>query len=77
MIQDGVNGMLADTQEQWIDKLELLISSPKLRRDIGHHAIETVRAQRSLTGVFQRLEQNLLTLINSPVRKKSSFWSWR
>ena len=35
IIDDGVNGYLADTPEEWLAKLKILIHSPKLRQNIG------------------------------------------
>ncbi len=35
IIEDGVNGFLADKTEEWLQKLSLLIESPDLRRKMG------------------------------------------
>lgn len=35
IITDGVNGFLADTEDEWINKLSLLIENPELRKRIG------------------------------------------
>lgn len=42
IIADGVNGFLADTDQQWIDKLSALIESPELRHELGTKGRETV-----------------------------------
>ena len=65
LIQDEINGMLAGTSEEWVEKLEALIISPRLRREIGKGALETVRAQRALTPVFAQFEAALLELLSS------------
>jgi len=35
IIQDGTNGFLADREEEWIEKLSLLIENPELRHKLG------------------------------------------
>ncbi len=42
IIQDGENGFLASTQEEWIDKLSQLIESPSLREELGKAGRKTV-----------------------------------
>jgi glycosyltransferase involved in cell wall biosynthesis len=42
IIVDGVNGFLADKNEQWIEKISLLIENPELRKQIGNAARQTV-----------------------------------
>ena len=41
-LQDGVNGMLAATKEEWVEKLSRLIEDKELRRRIGEAARRTV-----------------------------------
>ena len=38
IIEDGITGMLAKEPDEWEEKLEKLISSPELRRQIGENA---------------------------------------
>lgn len=42
IIQDGFNGFLADTEDEWVQKLSLLIENPHLRKQLGHNARLTV-----------------------------------
>lgn len=42
IIQDGINGFLASTEDEWVDKLSLLIENPELRRRLGMAGRETV-----------------------------------
>lgn len=42
IITDGVNGFLAKSENEWIDKLSFLIESPDTRRDMGIKARKTV-----------------------------------
>ena len=42
IITDGVNGFIADSKDEWIAKLKLLMHSPDLRRKIGSAGRRTV-----------------------------------
>jgi glycosyltransferase involved in cell wall biosynthesis len=42
IIKDGENGMLANTQGEWINKLSQLIESEELRKNIGKASRQTV-----------------------------------
>jgi glycosyltransferase involved in cell wall biosynthesis len=46
-IQDGVNGFLAETPDEWIDKLGRLATNPELRRTIGLAGRATIEANYS------------------------------
>jgi len=35
IIQDGINGFLASSDEEWVEKLTLLIENPELRQKLG------------------------------------------
>ena len=37
IIQDGFNGFLAKNEEEWVEKLSLLIENPELRRKMGQN----------------------------------------
>ena len=50
IITDGVNGFLAGTNEEWIEKLSLLIENPELRRKIGIAGRKTVEEKYSVKG---------------------------
>ena len=41
IIEDGVNGFLASTEEEWIEKLSLLIESYELRQKVGKAGRDT------------------------------------
>lgn len=47
-IQDNVNGLLANTEEEWIQKLSLLIENPELRQRIGLAGRKTVEERYSV-----------------------------
>ncbi|MFH1005267.1 MAG: glycosyltransferase family 4 protein [Bacteroidota bacterium] len=42
IVQDGVNGFLADSDEEWIEKISMLIESKDLRNKIGKEGRKTV-----------------------------------
>ncbi|MBI3011119.1 MAG: glycosyltransferase family 4 protein [Candidatus Omnitrophica bacterium] len=45
LIQDGVNGYLASTREEWVDKLTRLFEDPQLRLRLGRAGRQTVEAR--------------------------------
>jgi glycosyltransferase involved in cell wall biosynthesis len=48
IIQDGVNGFLAATEDEWCEKLALLVEDPALRQKLGEAGRRTVDAHYSL-----------------------------
>jgi len=55
LIQDGVNGMLANSTSEWVEKLELLITNHALRKRIAAAGLETARRDFSLERSFECL----------------------
>jgi len=47
IIEDGVNGFLAESDSEWINKLQRLLHSPELRREIGMAGRRTVEGRYS------------------------------
>jgi glycosyltransferase involved in cell wall biosynthesis len=47
IIQDGRNGLIAATEDEWIAKLKQLLRSAELRRSLGRAGRATVEAQYS------------------------------
>ena len=47
IIQDGVNGFLANSEEEWIEKLVRLLRDPHLRQDMGMKGRQTVESRFS------------------------------
>jgi glycosyltransferase involved in cell wall biosynthesis len=58
MIEDGVNGVFADTEREWRDAIERL-RDPALRRRLGEAARATVEERYSLRYAAPRLESHL------------------
>ena len=48
IIQAGVNGFLANSGEEWIEKLSLLIENPVLRKKVGLAGRKTVEERYSV-----------------------------
>ncbi len=48
IIQDGQNGFLANNDDEWLDKLTLLIESPALRQQLGQAGRQTVLERYSV-----------------------------
>ncbi len=59
LIQDGVNGMLARTPEEWEKKIEELILNPTLRHQIAQAGLETMRSQFTVARSFAKVRQVL------------------
>jgi len=55
LIKDGINGMLANSTEEWIEKLGQLIHDHVLRQRLAKAGLETVRRDFSLERSFQDL----------------------
>lgn len=55
VIQDGVNGFLADGDSEWLEKLSLLIRDRELRRKIGSAGRRTVEERYSVKVNFPKL----------------------
>ncbi len=64
IINDGVNGYLASTENEWIEKLCLLIESDELRLQIGKAGRKTIEESFSLNAQKKVLIEALNTLIN-------------
>ena len=61
VIEDGVNGYLAGSEEEWVEKLKNLLADKELRTRIGRAGQEHVRDNYSYDAVILRL----MDLINS------------
>jgi glycosyltransferase involved in cell wall biosynthesis len=55
LIQDGVNGFLAGTSEEWVQKLERLITDSNLRRNVARNGLEQARRDFSTEQSFKKL----------------------
>ena len=64
IIQDGVNGFVASTLQEWLEKLSLLINDPELRLRLGVSGQQTVGQRYSLEVHAPRL----LAVLQAAVR---------
>jgi glycosyltransferase involved in cell wall biosynthesis len=55
LIEPGVSGLFASTEEEWIGGLDRLVDSPELRRHMGGEARKTVEASYSLEVIGRQM----------------------
>lgn len=65
IIQDGVNGFLAGSTQEWVDKLARLIEDPELRRTMGIAARRTVEERYSVNAWKDRYLQLFQDLVRT------------
>jgi glycosyltransferase involved in cell wall biosynthesis len=65
IIRDGENGMLASTEDEWIEKLTALLRSPELRQRLGRAGRVTVETQYSPNSQAPRI----FKIIESVIRR--------
>jgi glycosyltransferase involved in cell wall biosynthesis len=64
IIQDGVNGFLASTEDEWIEKLTTLLHSAELRRRLGLAGRLTVEAKYSARSQVPRVLEVFKSVAN-------------
>ncbi len=64
IVQDGENGLLATTTEEWVSKLSMLVEDPALRRRIGCAGRQTVEEKYSLTAHAPRFLETLTRTVD-------------
>lgn len=62
VIEDGVHGFLAETPEEWYEKLEILIKNPDLREKMGKKARQRVIELYSFEANYPKLKEFLLEI---------------
>ena len=68
IIEDGVNGYLANTTQEWVDKISALIEQPNLRIRIGKEGRKTVVKKysvKSMREVYLRHLEKVLSIKSS------------
>jgi glycosyltransferase involved in cell wall biosynthesis len=68
MIDDGVNGFLADSNQQWVEKLTRLIDDPVLRQRMGTKGRQTIQEHYS----GEIWARDVLRIFNSVVENSRS-----
>jgi len=66
LIKEGVNGYLADSEDHWYEKLQLLINNQALRESMGVRGREIVEQQYSLQVSTPKLIEFLTKLYTAP-----------
>jgi glycosyltransferase involved in cell wall biosynthesis len=65
IIEDGVNGFLARSEEEWVEKLIHLIADPDLRRRMGTAGRQTIEERYSLNVNAPRMAAVLRSTLES------------
>jgi glycosyltransferase involved in cell wall biosynthesis len=63
IIRDGVNGLLASTDDEWVEKLSRLLRSPEERARLGRAGRETVEARYSAAVQAPRVYDVLASVV--------------
>jgi glycosyltransferase involved in cell wall biosynthesis len=64
IIQDGQNGLLATNDDEWFEKLSLLIEQPELRQKLGNRGENTIRKAYSCQALASTYVQYFKGLLN-------------
>jgi glycosyltransferase involved in cell wall biosynthesis len=72
IIQDDENGLLAMTEDEWIEKLTRLLHSPSLRERLGKAGRATVEAEYSMAMHAPRVHEILESVLRSARIKEGS-----
>jgi glycosyltransferase involved in cell wall biosynthesis len=71
IIQDSENGFLASSDDEWVQKLSLLIRSPELRRQLGTAGRRTVELKYSTAAQAPRFYDVLESVVRKSVKVES------
>ena len=55
VVKDGVNGFLADSVDEWVEKLDRMLTDKELRAALGRGGQETIRTQESYEAFLPRM----------------------
>jgi glycosyltransferase involved in cell wall biosynthesis len=69
IIEDGVNGFLATTREEWIDKLTRLADDEGLRKRLGEAGRQTIEERYSLNVNAPRMAEALRDALERGTRR--------
>jgi glycosyltransferase involved in cell wall biosynthesis len=67
LIRDGVNGLLAASPSEWLQKLEWLIINERERKDIARRGLDTIRQQFDAPIIFKKLLDTFDAIVESSV----------
>lgn len=63
VIKDNENGLLANTEDEWIDKISLLVTDSSLRKKLGKEGRRTVEDSFSSQVNFPKLKEVIFNLV--------------
>ncbi len=61
LIRDGINGLLASTEDEWVRKVSMLIEDESLRERLGNQARSTVVENYSLSVIAEKFAKIVRT----------------
>ena len=64
VVQHGVTGFLADTEEDWVEYLSLLINDRELRLRMSHEAAKAAKEKYSLESIKQKIIEAFRAAVN-------------
>ena len=71
-IEDGVNGFLAETEDDWYRKLKFLLEHQEKWNEIGKNARRTILERYDIEGQYDFLEKEFKRLVNKKIDMKSA-----
>jgi glycosyltransferase involved in cell wall biosynthesis len=71
IIEDGVNGFLASTEDEWVDKLGRLLADPELRRRFAAAGRRTIEERYSLAVNAPKLAATLRDVVTRAEQRRS------
>lgn len=69
MVQDGVNGFTAASEDEWVEKLTLLLKDCALRERLGRAGQQTVREHYSFDAIVPKIVRAIRSLEEIPAKK--------
>jgi len=72
IIQDGVNGFLASTEQEWVEKVSRLLADAELRRRIGAAGRRTIEEKYSLHTQAPVLAETLRAAARGATQKRKT-----
>jgi len=64
VIDDGYNGFWAETTEEWIEKMDLLLSDLEFRKKMAVEAIKRMEERYSVKAILPKMHKEFQSLIN-------------
>jgi glycosyltransferase involved in cell wall biosynthesis len=71
LIQDGVNGFLASTEDEWVEKVGRLADDPGLRREMGRAGRQTIEDRYSARVWVPRFREILEAVVDGRRGRRS------